>query len=124
MKLQTILCLIFIAVLVAACRKQAPPNDTQIREKIVGAWIPSDGKQGQGSVEFESDGRFSGSGGGNGVRVAGTWSVEHGLVTICATSSSPIKVTPVEKARVVKMDKDEMVFQSESQTNLCVFKRR
>ena len=119
MKIQTILCFAFIAVLVAACRKQAPLNDTQIRQGIVGAWIPSDGKQ--GSVEFKSDGSFTG--GGNGVRTAGMWSVENGSVTISTTSSSPIQVIPVEKAQVVKMDEHEMAFQPIGQTNLCVFKR-
>jgi len=119
MKIQSIVCFALIAVLVAACRKQAPLNDTQIREGIVGAWMPSDGKQ--GSVEFKSDGRFTG--GGSGVRTAGTWSVENGLVTISTTSSSPIQVIPVEKAQVVKMDKHEMAFQPIGQTNLCVFKR-
>jgi hypothetical protein len=117
---QSILCFIFVAALVAACRKQALPNDPQIREEIVGAWIPSDGKQ--GSVKFESDGSFTGTGGENGVRVAGTWSVENGFITICTTRSSPIKVIPVEKARLVKLDKNEMVFQPESQTNLLVLR--
>lgn len=101
-----------------SCKKQTPPTDAQIKERIVGAWKPSGDKL--ASLKFDGDGSFHGR--EKSVLVAGTWSVQNGLITLSITSSS-VTNHLVEKAQVVRMDKHEMVFQPMNETNLSVFKR-
>src|ERR1035437_1402789 len=106
MKPRDILGIALTAIFIAGCSKQAPPNDAQIRERIVGAWSASDSKQ--FSVRFESDGSFSGR--DKKVWAAGTWSVQDGVITVSTTNSSLTNVIPVEKAQVIRMNRHEMAF--------------
>ena len=110
--MKLIVLLFFMGFFLTSCRKA--PTDTQIRRQVVGTW-----QSGKSTivVEMRPDGSFTTrlSSGGNDHGVGGAWNVQGGFLVLTGTNT--VGKTVVERDKIVRINKSEMVCQMDGRTN-------
>lgn len=122
----TIFSLLTISASKANSSDEASPNDTEIGQKIIGVWIvdirSTNSLSIEGTVAINSDESFiskatiTRAGHSQSVRYEGTWQVKDGFLieTITKSDFKSITVGKITHDKIVGIDENEMVFQTES----------
>jgi hypothetical protein len=119
------LLIISISSVQAANEPQTTPSDTEIRQRVVGTWIvdlhPANGASIKGTVTIVSDSKFI-------TRAAvtigdkkqemnyeGIWQAKDGFLieTITKSSSKTARVGAVTRDKIIRVDDQELVYQTE-----------
>ena len=96
------------------------PTDTKIRRQVVGTWQPTSSAAGGNTtvVEMRPDGSFTTrwSSAGKDHELGGAWNVQGGFLVLTGTNA--VGKTVVERQKIVRINKSEMVCQMDGRTNL------
>jgi major membrane immunogen (membrane-anchored lipoprotein) len=110
--------IVALSTLLAGCGKNDssanPPDDIQIRQRIVGSWTLDSGPT--NSVTYKSDGSFSSTIGPS----QGTWTITNGV--FIGIENGPDGDT--ETGKVVRIDDHEWIVQEVGTTNLMRFHKQ
>jgi len=128
-KLHIITLLSLLAVnipsVLAATETQKEPSDAEIRQKVVGTWIvdihSTNGVSIEGTVTFVSDSEFISkatvtvSDKKQEMKYEGIWQAKDGYLieTITKSNSKTIPIGKVTRDKIIRVDDQELVFQTE-----------
>jgi hypothetical protein len=102
------------------------PSDAEIRRNIVATWIVDDqlprGGSVKGTVTINSDGKFVSEATfvleqrSDHVSFEGKWQVKHGALieTVTESDSEIVQVGDVTSDKIIRVDENELVYQTES----------
>ena len=125
-----IVLLFALSLVLTSCSK--PPTDAQIRQQVVGTWQPAPSSSDTTTIqnEMRSDGSFVSkwSSATNDIELTGSWKVQGGIVVLTLTNAEGTAARslgpPVQRYKIVRISKSEMVFQIGADTNLITMTRR
>jgi len=129
MKIKTTIQILAVTILLTACNKTT--SDSDIRQKIVGAWTPvsSSGHSRAADTEMRSDGSYTLKWNSDtNVLVQGNWNVKDGIVTFTNTNivgAGRTNFAAIQHYKIVRIESREMVFcSSDYSANPTTFERK
>lgn len=111
-----------LSLFLTSCSKA--PTDAQIRRQVVGTWQPTSSRSGTTVDEMRPDGSFSSkwTSDGKDHELTGTWDVQGGFLV--ATFTNDQGKTLVQREKIARISKSEMVCWLDGHTNVITVMTR